>query len=104
IPDLITGFCLVTKRMDTGSPWIIANNPRAPYWDDGKGYIGNKNYPLVNLVRASTAAPHFFDPELLPIIQAEDSLPESMSTSQGRALHTLLQKLGLRKKVKLDSS
>jgi Patatin-like phospholipase len=28
--ELITGFCLVTKRMDTGSPWILANNPRAP--------------------------------------------------------------------------
>src|SRR6185312_2006937 len=21
-PDLITGFCIITKRMDTGSPWI----------------------------------------------------------------------------------
>jgi predicted acylesterase/phospholipase RssA len=102
-PDLITGFCLITKRMDTGSPWIVSNNPRAPYWEDGKGYIGNKNYPLGNLVRASTAAPHFFDPELLPIIQNE-AVPESMATSQGRALHTVLQKLGLRKKVKIDSS
>jgi uncharacterized protein len=102
-PDLITGFCLITKRMDTGSPWIIANNPHAPYWEDGKGYIGNKNYPLVNLVRASTAAPHFFDPELLPIIQNE-ALPEVMATAPGRAFHTLLQKIGLRKKVKLDSS
>ena len=25
--DLITGFALVAKRMDTGSPWIISNNP-----------------------------------------------------------------------------
>jgi len=25
---LITGLCIVTKRMDTGSPWILANNPR----------------------------------------------------------------------------
>jgi uncharacterized protein len=102
-PDLITGFCLITKRMDTGSPWIIANNPHAPYWEDGKGYIGNKNYPLVNLVRASTAAPHFFDPELLPIILNE-TIPEVMTTAPGRAIHALLQKIGLRKKVKLDSS
>src|SRR5262249_32523712 len=30
-------------------------------------FIGNRHYPLVNLVRASTAAPHYFDPELIPI-------------------------------------
>jgi uncharacterized protein len=102
-PDLITGFCLITKRMDTGSPWIISNNPRAPYWEDGKDYIGNKSYPLVNLVRASTAAPHFFDPELLPIIQNEE-LPDALATSQGRALQWLLQKIGLRKRVKLNSN
>ena len=102
-PDLITGFCLITKRMDTGSPWIIANNSKAPYWEDGKGYIGNKNYPLVNLVRASTAAPHFFDPELLPILHTE-ALPEALATAPGRAIYTLMQKLGLRKKVKIDSS
>jgi uncharacterized protein len=103
-PDLITGFCLITKRMDTGSPWIISNNPHAPYWDDGKGYIGNKNYPLVNLVRASTAAPHFFDPELLPILQTEP-LPAALATSRPvRALHLLMQKVGLSKRVKIDSS
>ncbi len=61
-PDLITGFCLVAKRMDTGSAWIISNDPRAPYWEDGPGHIGNRHYPLANLVRASTAAPHYFDP------------------------------------------
>ena len=64
---LITGLCVVTKRIDTGSPWILANNPRAPYWEDGKDWDGNKRYKLGTLVRASTAAPHFFDPEILPI-------------------------------------
>jgi hypothetical protein len=71
--DLLTGLCVVTKRMDTGSPWIIANNPRAPYWDtpaDGS-FIGNRYFSLANLVRASTAAPTFFDPESLPIIQGQ---------------------------------
>ena len=67
-PDLVTGLCLITKRMDTGSAWIISNNPRAPYWENGPDYLGNKHYPLANLVRASTAAPHYFDPELLPIM------------------------------------
>jgi hypothetical protein len=65
-PDLITGLCVVTKRMDTCSPWILANNPRAPYWLDGATHHGNEKYSLATLVRASTAAPHFFDPEVTP--------------------------------------
>jgi uncharacterized protein len=68
--DLVTGLCIVTKRMDTGSPWIVANNSRAPYWEtpaDG-AFTGNRHYRLANLVRASTAAPAYFDPELLPIV------------------------------------
>jgi hypothetical protein len=27
--DLRTGLAIVTKRADTGSPWIIVNNPRS---------------------------------------------------------------------------
>jgi hypothetical protein len=77
--DLITGLCVVSKRMDTGSPWILSNNPRAPYWNTvasdaavgQKGYTGNQHYKLANLVRASTAAPFYFDPEWLPIIDGE---------------------------------
>lgn len=65
--DLITGLAVITKRLDTGSPWILANNPRAPYWEDAPSHIGNKHYNLATLVRASTAAPHYFDPEILPI-------------------------------------
>jgi predicted acylesterase/phospholipase RssA len=105
-PDLITGFCIITKRMDTGSPWIISNNPRAPFWEGGEGYIGNKHYPLVNLVRASTAAPHFFDPELLPISHKE-VLPDAVAKPlnvpwAARAFQTLLQRAGLRRQVKVD--
>jgi uncharacterized protein len=104
-PDLITGFCIITKRMDTGSPWIISNNPRAPYWEDGKGYIGNKHYPLVNLVRASTAAPHFFDPELLPISLLEALPPKPLNTFWlARLSAALMQKAGLRKPVKIDQN
>jgi predicted acylesterase/phospholipase RssA len=57
---LITGLCVVSKRIDTGSPWILANNSRAPYWE------ANKNCKLGALVRASTAAPFYFEPE--PIV------------------------------------
>jgi hypothetical protein len=75
--DLITGFCLVSKRIDTGSPWVLANNPRGRYWeakpgDKGdNGRVGNKDYPLCNLVRASTAAPFYFDPEEILIARGE---------------------------------
>lgn len=77
--ELITGLSVVAKRMDTGSPWIITNNPRSPYWEtkepdpdrNDPGYIGNRHYKLGTLVRASTAAPHFFDPEIVQIIAEE---------------------------------
>lgn len=67
-PDLLTGLCVFTKRMDTGSPWVLANNPRAPFWEDGPDHLGNKSYKLANLVRASTAAPRYFEPEILRIL------------------------------------
>ena len=68
--DLRTGFAIVTKRLDTGSPWIVMNNPKSPYWDtpSDRAFIGNRHYPLANLVRASTAAPYYFDPQSIPII------------------------------------
>jgi len=107
--DLITGFCIITKRMDTGSPWIISNNPRAPYWESSTGDIGNKDYPLVNLVRASTAAPHFFDPELLPISRNEPLLPDALAKPlnvpwPARAVQALLRRLGFGPHAKIDSS
>jgi hypothetical protein len=84
-PDLRTGLCVVTKRMDTGSPWIVSNDPRAPYWETKprnpvtgeKGHIGNRHYKLATLVRASTAAPHFFDPEIIPILPEEEQKQEA---------------------------
>jgi hypothetical protein len=69
--DLKTGLAIVMKRIDTGSPWIVSNNPRAKFWETppDKSYIGNHSYSLASLVRASTAAPHFFDPELIAVTE-----------------------------------
>ncbi len=68
--DLITGLCVVAKRIDTGSPWILANNPLSRFWNaSSHGTLGNKDYTLSALVRASTAAPTFFDPEIIAIIE-----------------------------------
>ncbi len=72
-PDLKTGFALALKRMDTGSPWILSNNPNNPFWDDPTdgSYLGNKHYRLADILRASTAAPHYFEPERIKIMEGQ---------------------------------
>lgn len=72
-PDLKTGLAIIAKRVDTGSVWFLTNSPNAPYWGDPAdgSYIGNRHYSLANIVRASTAAPHFFDPHLLEIVKGQ---------------------------------
>jgi Patatin-like phospholipase len=71
--DLLTGLCVMLKRLDTGSTWAVMNNPRSAFWNDapGTGRTGNRHYLLANLVRASTAAPGYFDPEPIPIVENE---------------------------------
>lgn len=67
---LLTGLAIVAKRLDTGSVWVFHNNPRAPYFDPADraaDAVPNRDLPLVNLVRASTAAPTFFAPETIEI-------------------------------------
>lgn len=61
--ELLTGLMICSKRMDSGSPWVLANHPRAKYWDSkDKSFKPNKEYELWMLVRASTAAPLYFKP------------------------------------------
>lgn len=69
--DLRTAFALIMKRIDTGSPWIVSNNPNAPYWNDpaDRSYVGNRHYLLADLIRASTAAPHYFAPEAIKVVE-----------------------------------
>ncbi|MCC0054495.1 MAG: patatin-like phospholipase family protein, partial [Rhodobiaceae bacterium] len=72
-PDILTGFALVMKRMDTGSAWIVSNNPAGAFWNDppDASYHGNRHYKLADLIRASTAAPHYFAPEPIDICAGE---------------------------------
>jgi uncharacterized protein len=68
-PSIRTPLAVVTKRVDTGSPWIVSTVPSQPYWEhraDGKRQ-GNRSILLANIVRASAAAPFFFGPEQIPI-------------------------------------
>jgi hypothetical protein len=71
--EILTGLCVVLKRMDTGSAWIVMNNPRSVFWEtpSDHAFVGNRHLPLANLVRASTAAPSFFDPELIEIVAGQ---------------------------------
>lgn len=67
--SLQTGLLVVTKRLDTGSPWPLGNNPRGRYFraKTTDTWISNADYPLWQVVRASTAAPSYFDPEPITI-------------------------------------
>ena len=55
-----TGFCAVTKRLDTFSTWPVLNNPR------GHFFSGNR-FLVKDIVRASTAAPSYFEPEIVDV-------------------------------------
>src|SRR5205823_3732463 len=52
------------NRMDTGSPWMVVNNPRAPYWGTPSNpSILVHNCKLANLMRACIAVPHLSHPD-----------------------------------------
>ncbi len=62
--DLECLLMMMTMNVDTDSPWPISSNPDAKYNDPDRPDC-NLNIPLWQLVRASTAAPAFFDHEIL---------------------------------------
>jgi hypothetical protein len=73
---LLTGLLVVIKRIDSGSPWPVSNNPKGKYYlSRPGGTIGNSEYKLWATVRASTAAPDYFDPERITIAQQKDHPP-----------------------------
>ena len=76
---LRTGLLVMAKRLDTGSPWPMSNNPKGKFFrnnDSTSHLIANADYPLWKVVRASTAAPTFFDPEEITIIEQPGMKPE----------------------------
>jgi len=64
--SLQTLLLLVMRNASTDSPWPISNNPYAKYNDTSRGDC-NLRFPLWQLVRASTAAPTYFPPEVLVV-------------------------------------
>ncbi|GGP26831.1 patatin-like phospholipase family protein [Silvimonas amylolytica] len=76
-----TGLLVVTKRLDTGSTWAMTNNPNSMYFNANPKRlqtIPNGEYPLWQVVRASTAAPTFFAGEEISIRSNES--PERENT------------------------
>jgi uncharacterized protein len=63
-PEIETLLLLVMRNATTDSPWPISNNPYAKYNDAGHPAC-NLQFPLWQLVRASTAAPTYFPPEVI---------------------------------------
>jgi patatin-like phospholipase/acyl hydrolase len=65
---LRTLLMIVLRNATTDSPWPISSNPSAKYNDIAvRGDKSNLHLPLWQLVRASTAAPTYFPPEVIDI-------------------------------------
>jgi hypothetical protein len=76
-PLVKTGLMIMTKRLDTGSPWPLHNHPRARYSaQDGKLF-------LTQVVRASTAAPTYFEPQAITISRRDGSSTDAAFVDGG---------------------
>ncbi len=63
---LQTLLMVVLRNATTDSPWPLSNNPAAKFNDAALGDC-NLKLPLWQLVRASTAAPTYFPPEVVTV-------------------------------------
>jgi patatin-like phospholipase/acyl hydrolase len=63
---LRTYLLLILRNATTDSPWPISNNPAAKYNECAREDC-NLNLPLWQLIRASTAAPTYFPPEVVQV-------------------------------------
>ncbi len=77
-PKLRTLLLLIMRNATTDSPWPLCNNPYAKYNDDtytdSNRPDNNLRLPLWQLVRASTAAPTYFPPEVI-VLPGPDNKP-----------------------------
>jgi uncharacterized protein len=74
---ILTGLMIMTKRLDTGSPWPLDNSGR------GKFAAQDGALRLTEIVRASTAAPTYFAPEKIPIHSRDGSVVDGAFVDGG---------------------
>lgn len=77
-----TGLCIVAKRADTNSVWPLINHPGGKYFNSADGM--NKDILLWKAVRASSAAPSYFLPQ---IIDVGGGLNEAAFVDGGVSMH-----------------
>lgn len=58
---LKTGICIVAKRADKNSTWLFTNHPRDRFYEVRKTNL------VRQVIRASTAAPTYFEPETINV-------------------------------------
>ena len=85
-----TGLCIVAKRADTNSIWPIINHPRGKYYDSSNAK--NKDLLLWKVVRASTAAPTYFAPQLMDVAEKQPAafIDGGLSMANNPALTLLM--------------
>jgi uncharacterized protein len=77
---LRTLLMMVMRNATTDSPWPLCNNPYAKFNDRNRPDC-NLELPLWQLIRASTAAPTYFPPELVQIGEEEFLFVDGSITS-----------------------
>jgi hypothetical protein len=67
---------------------VFHNNPLGKYYgaEDAK-HIANKDLPLINLIRASTAAPSFFDPQEIVVARQGHKVEKGTFVDGGVSPH-----------------
>lgn len=60
-----TGLCIMAKRADTNSTWTLNNHPADPFYLSAAGQ--NAKISLKYAIRASSAAPTYFVPEIVDV-------------------------------------
>ncbi|MGA8538016.1 MAG: patatin-like phospholipase family protein [Terriglobales bacterium] len=58
---LRTNILIVSKNVTLGTTWFFTNNPKSKYFPN------NRNLPLWQIVRASSAAPTYFPPRTISV-------------------------------------
>lgn len=88
--EIKTGLCIVAKRADTNSIWPLINHPDGKFFDSTYGK--NKDIFLWQAVRASSAAPTYFAPQMIEVVTGQSAafIDGGLSMANNPALTLLM--------------